>query len=284
MFKLNYNITKINFYLYLYNNEIYNDEKMEYLKKYCLIIKKLNLIYFLLYKYMNYYRKTVNKTANYVKLKMQIGALTVKISENNNKINDLLEVDKDIKKDIVNNSNSIKNMKNEISDKINKKYIDDTLYNKKYIDDNYLIKEDTYDKKYINDNFFTKRVLNNSFSSFYTRIDTKDDEVLKEIEDNYYNKNYIDILSNNIYNRTYLDNKFDDIYTKTEVNDKTSKLDRNIVLFNTNLTKFIDETYKENDNIIKEDIKNNKTKFDNFIINTFSTFSNNISNINNSPK
>ena len=46
IFKLDYNITKINFYLYLYNNEIYNDEKMEYLKKYYLVIKKLNLIYF----------------------------------------------------------------------------------------------------------------------------------------------------------------------------------------------------------------------------------------------
>ena len=33
MFKLDYNITKINFYLYLFNNEIYNDDKMEYLKK-----------------------------------------------------------------------------------------------------------------------------------------------------------------------------------------------------------------------------------------------------------
>ena len=41
MFKLDYNITKINFYLYLYNNEIYNDEKMEYLKKYYSIIKKI---------------------------------------------------------------------------------------------------------------------------------------------------------------------------------------------------------------------------------------------------
>ena len=29
MFKLDYNSTKINFYLYLFNNEIYNDEKME---------------------------------------------------------------------------------------------------------------------------------------------------------------------------------------------------------------------------------------------------------------
>ena len=33
MFKLEYNITEINFYLYLLNNEIYDDEKMEYLKK-----------------------------------------------------------------------------------------------------------------------------------------------------------------------------------------------------------------------------------------------------------
>ena len=33
MFKLDYNITELNFYLHLINNEIYNDEKMEYLKK-----------------------------------------------------------------------------------------------------------------------------------------------------------------------------------------------------------------------------------------------------------
>ena len=47
---------------------------------------------------MNYYRKTINNTVNDIKLKMQIGALTVKITENINKINDLLEVDKNIKK------------------------------------------------------------------------------------------------------------------------------------------------------------------------------------------
>ena len=108
MFKLDYNITKINFYLYLYNNEIYNDEKMEYLKKYCLIIKKLNLIYFLLYKYMNYYRKPIDKTINDVKLKMQMAAFTLKLSENNDKIDDLLKADNDIKKDITNNSNALK--------------------------------------------------------------------------------------------------------------------------------------------------------------------------------
>ena len=41
LFKLDYNITKINFYLYLYNNEIYNDEKMDYLKKILFNNKKI---------------------------------------------------------------------------------------------------------------------------------------------------------------------------------------------------------------------------------------------------
>ena len=50
---------------------------------------------------MNYYRKTVNNVVDNVKLKMQIGALTVKMTENINKINDLLEVDKNIKKDLL---------------------------------------------------------------------------------------------------------------------------------------------------------------------------------------
>ena len=35
---------------------------------------------------------------------MQLGALTLKISENNNKIDDLIGVDKDIKKDVSTNS------------------------------------------------------------------------------------------------------------------------------------------------------------------------------------
>ena len=33
MFKLEYNITEINLYLHLLNNEMYDDNKMEYLKK-----------------------------------------------------------------------------------------------------------------------------------------------------------------------------------------------------------------------------------------------------------
>ena len=41
IFKLDYNVTKINFYLYLLNNEKYDDEKMEYLKKILFNNKKI---------------------------------------------------------------------------------------------------------------------------------------------------------------------------------------------------------------------------------------------------
>ena len=56
---------------------------------------------------------------------MQIGALTVKITENINKINDLLEVDKDIKKDIVNNSNKIISINESITNNFNRTSIND---------------------------------------------------------------------------------------------------------------------------------------------------------------
>ena len=69
---------------------------------------------------MNYYRKSVDDVVDNIKLKMQIGVLTVKISENINRINDLLEVDKDIKKDIADNSNSIKNMNKDITNNFNR--------------------------------------------------------------------------------------------------------------------------------------------------------------------
>ena len=56
---------------------------------------------------MNYCRKPINKTVDDIKLQMQIGPLTLKLSENNEKIDDLLEVDKNIKKDVGNNLNLI---------------------------------------------------------------------------------------------------------------------------------------------------------------------------------
>ena len=62
----------------------------------------------------DYYRKTVNKVTNDVKLKMQLGALTLKLSENNNKIDDLIGVNKNIKKDISTNTSKIDNNENDI--------------------------------------------------------------------------------------------------------------------------------------------------------------------------
>ena len=46
-----------------------------------------------------------------MKLKMQLSALTLKISENNNKINSLLAVDKNIIKDVSTNTTKIDKMK-----------------------------------------------------------------------------------------------------------------------------------------------------------------------------
>ena len=235
---------------------------------------------------MNYYRKPINKTVDDIKLKMQIGSLTVKMTENINKINDLVELDKNIKKDVIHNSNSIKNFytKQEILDITNQYYLKNHLYDKDYIDNNLLLKSeiDSKDKiilSKVNDHFYSRSCINTNYylknyidKEFYTK---------EYINDNYYDKNHLNNNFNNLYNRQYLDLKFDNIYNKTEINDKTSKLDRNIVLFNNNLTKFIDETYNQNKKILEDDILDNKNKFNNFLFNIFSTFSNNVSNLNN---
>ena len=64
---------------------------------------------------MNYYRKPIDKVANDVKLKMQLSILTLKISENNNKIDELIGVDKNIKKDVSSNSEKITTNESAIS-------------------------------------------------------------------------------------------------------------------------------------------------------------------------
>ena len=64
---------------------------------------------------MNYYRKPIDKVANDVKLKMQLGALTLKLNENNKKIDDLIVFDKNIKNDISSNTSKIDNNRNDIS-------------------------------------------------------------------------------------------------------------------------------------------------------------------------
>ena len=64
---------------------------------------------------MDYYRKTVNNVVDDIKLKMQLGALTLKISENNKKIDDLIGVDKNIKKNVSSNLSKINNNSSTIS-------------------------------------------------------------------------------------------------------------------------------------------------------------------------
>ena len=267
-----------------------------------------------------YYRK-ISENKDNLKIKFDISSLLVKSKEHDSKIeniydkdyiddNFLIESEIDEKDNVIlNKINDNFYSRNYINDNYllksniyDKKYIDDNFlieseidekdnviltkindhfYNRQYINDNYHLKHNVYDKEYINQNFFTKRVLNTSFASYNTKIDTKNNETLNKIKNEYYNKNELDINFNNLYNRTYLDNKFNNLYDKTEVNDKTSKLDRNLVLFNTNLTKFIDETYKNDKKLLEEDINENKSKFDNFLIKTFSAFSNNVTNLNN---
>ena len=64
---------------------------------------------------MNYYCKPINKVIDDVKLKMQLGALTLRISENNNKIDSLLAVDKNIIKDVSSNLGKISTNEGNIS-------------------------------------------------------------------------------------------------------------------------------------------------------------------------
>ena len=51
---------------------------------------------------------------------MQLGALTLKISENNDKIDDLIGVDKNIKKDVSSNTTKIDDNENDISSNLSK--------------------------------------------------------------------------------------------------------------------------------------------------------------------
>ena len=69
---------------------------------------------------MNYYRKPINKVVDDVKLKMRLSTLTLKISENNNKIDSLLEVDKNIIKDVSTNTSKIDTNESDISSNLSK--------------------------------------------------------------------------------------------------------------------------------------------------------------------
>ena len=103
-----------------------------------------------------------------------MAAFTLKISENINKINDLLEVDKNIKKDIVDNSNSIKNINKDVANNFNRISIDEKNIKFKTDTINSNIDEiksnlDNLDlssnSKYSTDNFFIHNIeIENSYN------------------------------------------------------------------------------------------------------------------------
>ena len=69
---------------------------------------------------MNYYRKNVNDTANDVKLKMQMGALTLKLSENNGNISSNLTKIGNNETNISSNLTKISNRETNISSNLTK--------------------------------------------------------------------------------------------------------------------------------------------------------------------
>ena len=102
---------------------------------------------------MDYYRKPINKVVNDVKLKMQLGALTLKLSENNDKIDDLIGVDKNIKKDISSNSGLIDANTSNISSNLgkistNKGNISSNLSKLNNIENNLILVDDIYNETF----------------------------------------------------------------------------------------------------------------------------------------
>ena len=102
---------------------------------------------------MDYYRKPINKVVNDVKFKMQLGALTLKLSENNNKIDDLIGVDKNIMKDISSNSGLIDTNTSSISSNselisTNEENISSNLSKLNNIENNLIFVDDIYNESF----------------------------------------------------------------------------------------------------------------------------------------
>ena len=124
---------------------------------------------------MDYYRKPINKVANDVKLKMQLGILTLKLSENNNKIDDLIGVDKNIKKDVSSNTTKIDTNTSNI-DEINQNLSNvDFNSGNKYSIENFFIYNIEIEKSYK----LNKDKRNFSIFKYTLEDDFKKDSILE---------------------------------------------------------------------------------------------------------
>ena len=129
---------------------------------------------------MNYYRKPINKVVNDFKFKMQLGALTLKLNENNKKIDDLIGVDKNIKKDISTNSGLIDTNTSSISSNSSK------LNN---IENNLIFVDDIYNEsfpisrfslKWEDNRIFYRQIYSNFTTNGIIKINAKYNYVYDE--------------------------------------------------------------------------------------------------------
>ena len=142
---------------------------------------------------MNYYRKPINKVIDDVKLKMGLSALTLKLSENNKKIDDLIGVDKNIKKDVSSNTSKIDTNTSNIDD------IKDDLSNIDFNSGNKFSIENFFMYNIEIENNYILNKDKNSFSIFkYTlEDDFKKDSILEidcRLLYRYHNYNHIGLL------------------------------------------------------------------------------------------
>ena len=142
----------------------------------------------------DYYRKTVNKVVNDVKLKMQLGALTLKLNENNNKIDDLIGVDKNIKKDISTNTGKIDTNTSSISSNsdlisTNTGNISSNLSKLNNIENNLILVDDIYNEVFPisrfsatskNKRIFYSQLYSNFTTNGIIKIDAKYNYVYDE--------------------------------------------------------------------------------------------------------
>ena len=172
---------------------------------------------------MNYYRKTVDNTANDLKLKMQIGALTLKLSENNGNISSNTSL-------IDTNVSDISTLKTDVSNnynftQINKKKSE---FNTSLIDTN-------------RDNIASNLTKINSIEENNSKINNEKTDISDKFDENDKKIKAIDdkILSNN----NLISNNFTSILPL-----KSNYVIDNILLFNLNSNK--DINFKSNINRI----------------------------------
>ena len=179
----------------------------------------------------DYYRKPINKVVNDVKLKMQLGALTLKLNENNNKIDDLIGVDKNIKKDISTNKDLITANTSSVSS--NKDLIDTNTSSISSISQFILKSDKDFEKTY---NIESQRFEFNTNNHFFNILE-------KEIEHDFI-KNSLLFVKNNIY---YKYDDLSDDYHRCQHEYKIYDNENNLInkyLFNK------DTYYDENSSIL----------------------------------